>query len=202
MNITEKQRTRNIENTQSYYSLQKQDPNQHTRIIRGDFHLNDKRFVELSCGKQCVTIALVALCFAKIKDPATWKTSDINNILIIGDIQYHGSYKKMYREGKRPQMKDLLIMSEVYPYIKIDRKYFYLNAMDCSFEYDVLSLKTLIMSLTRFFHENENDCGVFTCNSHSIAMMQKSNSFFVLIHIHPRMLESRWIHMTKRVRHV
>lgn len=168
-------------NKQKYYVLQKFDLNQHTRIIRADFHQGDLRF-ELSRDKQHVAISVVALSFFKInKDPETWITAYLNQILITGDVQYNASYKKMKREGKTPQTQHLTL-SEVYPYIKIGRKYYYLNETDAdsiNLEKDVLKRDNLEKSLDRFFIENRNVCGIFTYKIFSFAIMRTSNSFFL-----------------------
>lgn len=165
---------------QTYYVLQKTDPNQHTRIIRGNFHHGDQRFADLSRGKQTVTVSVVALCFLKLNDnPASWKTVDIDKILNYGDIQYHASYKEMKREGKRPQEKYLLI-SEVYSYTKVGRNYFCFNESNYVYEKEIFNLENLEKSLYRFFFENNNNCGVFTYNIYSFAIMRKFSSFFLL----------------------
>lgn len=168
-------------NTQTYV-LQKGDPNQHTRIIRGDFHQEDERFGRLSRGKQCVATSVVALCFFYVNNsPETWATADINQILIKGDEQYHASYKQMKREGKVPQTLHLLL-SEVYPYVKFGRKYFCcetdVDPLDN--EKNVLKWNNLLPSLTRCFIENQNVCAVFTCEKYSFPIMRQSNSFFLL----------------------
>lgn len=177
------QETQNKKNDkQKYYVLQKCDPNQHTRIIRGDFHQGDVRFEELSRGKQYVAISVAALCFFKVNNnPESWKTADINQILINGDIQYHASFKKMQREGQILQALHLSL-SEVYPYIKFDRKYYYFNENNADpihLERNVLQMNNLVTSLNRFFIENQNVTGIFTCNIFSFAIMQKSLSFFL-----------------------
>lgn len=167
-----------------YYVLQKFDPDQYTRIIRGDFHQGDQRFVELSRGKQSVSVSIVALCFLKMNDnPATWKTADINNILNYGDILYHASYQQMKLQGENPKEK-YLIMSEVYSYTKIGGQYFCFNEAKDVVQYTdlekgVLNLNNLENTLYRFFNLNNNQCGVFTCESYSFAIMQHSYSFFM-----------------------
>lgn len=176
----------NIKNNTQTYVLQKGDPNQHTRIIRGDFHQEDERFGKLSRGKQCVATAIVALCFFdENNSPEKWASTDINQILIKGDEQYYASYKKLKREGRVPQTPYLLL-SEVYPYIKFGRKFFCVSETDVNSpdnEKNVLKWDHLLTSLNRFFIENL--CGVFTCKTYSFAIMRKSDSSFFLFNSRP-----------------
>lgn len=169
---------------QTCYVLQNLEPDQHTRIIRADFHQSDERFVDLSRGKQSLTISFIALCFFKTKENvSTWKTADINDILNYGDIQYHASYKKMKIDGKMPQRKYLLI-NEVYQYAKICNQFFRLESVyvygHLSAENDILSSSNLEAAINRFFKKNNNECGIFTCNIYSFAIIQTSRSFFLL----------------------
>lgn len=161
--------------------LQKLDPNQHTRIIRADFHQSDARFVELSRGRQGITISVIALCFLKInQNPATWLTSDINDILNYGDIQYHASYKQMKIEGKNPQRKYLLL-HEVYQYARINKQFFLIKTNDYfEAEKHILNSQNLENSLTRYFKESSDKCGIFTCNIYSFSIIKKSCSFFLI----------------------
>lgn len=169
------------ENAQTYYVLQKFEPDEHTRIVRGNFHQGDERFQEFSRNKQCLAIAVVAICFFQINNnPATWKTADINLILINGDAQYQASYKKREKDLQTSN----LLLSELYPYIKIGRNFYYLNLMDDESdslrdERSVLKLSNLLTSLNRFFYENRNQYCVFTCNVFSFAIMRDSDSFFL-----------------------
>lgn len=156
------------------------DPDQYTRIIRGNFHQGDERFDWLSRGKQSVAVSIVALSFFKFNEsPATWKTNDIDNILILGDNLYHASFKKMKREGTTPQAEFLLI-SEVYSFIKIGRQYYRFDRMDKDEdEKNTFNFNNLVRSLNRFFIVNKNHCGIFTWNIYSFAIMLKSNSVFL-----------------------
>lgn len=127
-----------------------------------------------------MAVSIVALSFFKINDdPATWNSADIDNILILGDILYHASYKKMKREGTTPQAEYLLI-SEVYPFTKIGRQYYRFHRMDeDEDEKDIFNINNLLRSLNNFFIEKKNQCGIFTYNIYSFAIMRKSNSVFL-----------------------
>lgn len=111
-------------------------------------------------------------------DPATWTTFDINLILIDGDAQYHASYKKLKRDGRTPQTRQLL-PTEVYPYIKIGRTFLYLNAID-NVESNTLKWDNLVKSLNQFFKDRQYRSGIFSCNNFSFAIFQNSESFFLL----------------------
>lgn len=114
-------------------------------------------------------------------DPATWTTCDINLILIDGDAQYHASYKKLKRDGRIPQTRQLLPI-EVYPYIKIGRTFLYLNAIDTKLrvESNILKWDNLVKSLNQFFKDLQYRSGIFSCNNLSFAIFQNSESFFLL----------------------
>lgn len=172
----------NRNNKQPYYVLQKFDQNQYTLIVRGDFHHGDERFAKFSRGKQYVAASVVALCLFKVNHkPASWKTADINLILINADAQCHASYK--INKDKNLHSGYLLV-SQLYPYIKIGRKCFYSNGIDndvdsLRVEKNVLTLNNLVTSLNRFFKENENHCGVFTYQIYAFAIMRNSHSYFL-----------------------
>lgn len=85
-------------------------------------------------------------------------------------------------ERKTPQHK-CLILSEVYPYVNIQKRYFFLKTIDVfgslNVEKDVLNCNCLEISLNRFFQESNNQCGLFVCNVYSFAILKTSNSFFL-----------------------
>lgn len=170
-------------NQQIYYVIQKLDPAQHTRIVRGDFHQGDERFAEFSRNKQCVAIAVVAACFYNIfENPSEWKTGHINQIIMYGNRQFYASHKKIKRDGKTPRTTHLLL-SEVYPYFKFNRNFYYLNGLDETdfkrFECNAINMDNLISSLDRFFNQNQNLSGIFTFDNNSFAIMRKGSSYFM-----------------------
>lgn len=90
--------------------------------MRANFHQGDELFEIFSRDKQFATISVVAICFFIVNDNSeTWKTVDIDSILIIGDALYHTSYEKMKLDAEIPTLP--LPLTDVYPYIKIGRKY-------------------------------------------------------------------------------
>lgn len=161
--------------TQRYYVIHKCDPNQHTRIMRADFHQGDDRFLNFSRNKQYAAVSVVALChFFGNNNPKTWKTADLNNLLINGDILYQASYKRMKTQKTVP-----LKLTDILPQIKMGEKVYHLSIIE-KLETNVLNWNNLILSLNRFFVEKNHHTGVFTYGIFSFAIMRKADSFFLL----------------------
>lgn len=154
----------------------------HTQIIRGSFHQGDERFSEFSRNKQSLAVSVVSLCFLKANgDPSTWKTADVDIIVAYGDAQYNASYKQMKRERIAPKTNHLLL-SEVYPFIKLGREFYYLNEFDANqsnFESNALKTANLLDSLNQYFTENRNQTAIFTYNDYSFAIIRNTGSYFV-----------------------
>lgn len=87
-------------------------------------------------------------------------------------------------EGRIPKRKYLLL-PEVYPYAKIGRQFFHFETdndvlQHLNVDKDVLHFDNLEKSLNRLFEKNNTQCGIFTCNVYSFAIIKTSCSFFML----------------------
>ena len=62
-------------------------PSCHNRYIQGSFHQGHVMF-EDNAGVQCVANSLTAMLMNKLKDVCTWQSSDLDNILVNGNMLY------------------------------------------------------------------------------------------------------------------
>lgn len=155
-------------------------------ILVGDFHQADSRFSSESRGIQCTAIACTALCYSSHKPILTWKTSDLNSILDIGDRLYTIS-----KQNITDKNQSYLTFDEVYQFVRIGSDVFQFGTNEENENGEILgivqglecSIPLLIDSLSQLF--TRHNLIVLTCKSSSVAIFH-SDSAFHLFDSHSR----------------
>lgn len=143
--------------------------------MRADFHQGDERFAITSRNKQNVAMSVVGLSYFLLnKNPATWKTADLNGILMSGNSMCEAAYTK-----KESSQSDPLALTDVLMRINIGDKIFDLGLSE-NLLTNKLSWNNLVAGLKQFFEEENNVSGVFTYETFSFAIMREADSFFLL----------------------
>ena len=140
--------------------------------VAGDFHQGDSRFSPQSRGNQCYPNSLVALIYTKIKETQEWVTSDINEILILGDKLYQ--LIRLQTNYNHLNMSDLPCFVEIFEYI-------------CNVQQDDQILAQRVPSVPGILSLNEslsqcfetNDCTLICIGSYALAVIKTGTHYYV-----------------------
>lgn len=93
------------------------------RIVRGTFHQGNTNIFSVdSVGRQCTANAAAAILMASIKAPESWKSTDVNSVLITGDLIYQQSIANRPPQVMNERNSMYLNALEVKPDISFDVK--------------------------------------------------------------------------------
>jgi len=134
------------------------------RVVQGTFNQGDSRF-GYSAGIQCSCNTIVSLCFSKFRVLTSWKTHDLDYILIEGDSNF-----------KR------LGFTET-PFVEQFPKIVFIEGQECNIRFDVVDGEFTCNNTTINFVSEElllSHCGVvIVIRGYSISIKFYLNEFFV-----------------------
>lgn len=120
-------------------------------------------------------MSLAALSYFMLNNnPVSWRTAELNAILITGNKIYEFACKR-----SNTQRSDPLTLTDVLTRVKFGDKIFDSRLSDHNVT-NKLSWNNLVAGLKQFFEEETNLSGIFTYDTFSLAVMREANSLFLL----------------------
>lgn len=152
----------------------------HTKwILRGTFNQNDRRFDKDVRNTQCTAAAAIALAMAFLKPIKKWKTSDVDEILIISEDYYKATVQSL--KSRNLYYDPRLLVDELLRKFNVEGNEITFDIRDCIVNgliegSDEMPIFDLAQGIRHFF--SENDYGILSCREIAVSIWQCDQVYY------------------------